>query len=208
MVEFGLERYGRLDIVHANAGVDGPNTPFLEHTEEAIERVVRVNLLGADPHLPCRHPGADRERRWIPHPDLVARLAADTDHHVRLRRDQGRPHKLTEALALEYGPQNIRVNAVAPGVTLTDFWFVLFEKRPELKSYYEKLTPLHRWGTTDDMANAVAFLASDECRLDITGITLTVDGGLNLRQADVALQKALAASGQWDDRGKGDAERG
>ena len=90
---------------------------------------------------------------------------------------EGNPSRRTEALALEYGPRNVRVNAVAPGVTLTEFWFVLFEKNPELRPYYEKLIPLHRWATTDDIAKAVAFLASDASSY-ITGQVIRVDGGM------------------------------
>lgn len=196
MVAFALERYGRLDIVHANAGIDGPNALFLEHTDDIIERVVRVNFLGviytcraAIPALIDSGGGAivitsSRASQQVPAMMSVYGAA------------KAGLNKLAEALALEYGPNNIRVNAVAPGVTLTEMWFVLFKERPELKPYYEKLAPLHRWGTTEDMANAVAFLASDDASF-ITGVTLTVDGGLNLRQADIAFQEALAASGQW-----------
>ena len=195
MVDFAVERFGGLDIVHANAGIDGPNAPFLEHSDEIIGKLTRVNFLGgvytcraAIPAIAARGGGSiviTSSRAAIQVPATMSVYAAA----------KAGLNKLAEALALEYGPLNVRVNAVAPGVTLTDFWFVLFEKRPELKSYYEKLTPLHRWATTDDIARAVAFLASDDAAY-ITGVTLTVDGGLNLRQADIALQEALAAVGQ------------
>jgi NAD(P)-dependent dehydrogenase (short-subunit alcohol dehydrogenase family) len=193
MVDFAVDRFGGLDIVHANAGIDGPNASFVEHTDEIIEKLARVNFLGviytcraAIPALAVRGGGSviiTSSRVAIQVPATMSVYAAG----------KAGLNKLAEALALEYGPQNIRVNAVAPGVTLTEIWFVLFERRPELRPYYERLIPLHRWATTDDIAKAVAFLASEDAGY-ITGITLTVDGGLNLRQADLAYQEALSAA--------------
>ena len=191
MVNFTVDCFGGLDIVHANAGIDGPNVYFLEHTDDAIEKLARVNFLGviytcrsAIPALAARGGGSliiTSSRVAIQVPATMSVYAAG----------KAGLNKLAEALALEYGPQNIRVNAVAPGVTLTEIWFTLFEKQPELRPYYERLIPLQRWATTDDIAKAVAFLASEDAAY-ITGITLTVDGGLNLRQADLAYQEALS----------------
>ena len=81
---------------------------------------------------------------------------------------------LTKALAKELAGRSITVNAVAPGFVLTD----LTSKLPQnLMDELNKRIPLERWGTPEDVAYAVAFLASDEAAY-ITGQVLTVDGGL------------------------------
>ncbi len=85
---------------------------------------------------------------------------------------------LTKTLALEYASRGIRVNAVAPGATITPInqdWV----DNPEKKAVVESHIPMSRAGTSEEMAAAVAFLASDEAAY-ITGQTLFVDGGLTL----------------------------
>lgn len=196
MVERAQTVFGGVDIVHANAGIDGPNTLFHEHDDAIIEAVTKVNFLGAIYTCRAAIPALEaRAGGCIVMTSSRVSLQVPATMSVYAAAKAGL-NKLTESLALEYGPYNIRVNAVAPGVTLTEFWFVLFERRPELRPYYEALTPLGRWGTPDDMAKAVAFLASDDAAF-ITGVTLLVDGGLNLRQADLAYQGALEELGRW-----------
>ncbi|MBB6487094.1 SDR family NAD(P)-dependent oxidoreductase [Rhizobium lusitanum] len=81
---------------------------------------------------------------------------------------------LTQALAIELGPRGITVNAVAPAVTRTDMTAAIPEEKRELLA---ASTPLRRLGEPDDIAAAIAFLASDEGRW-ITGRTLLADGGI------------------------------
>ncbi len=84
---------------------------------------------------------------------------------------------LTELLALEFGPLGVRVNAVAPGNTHTESNGIPLRagEKPKSSNYI----PLRRMAVPDDMANAVAFLVSDEAAY-ITGQTITVDGGLSI----------------------------
>jgi len=84
---------------------------------------------------------------------------------------------LTRTLALEYAREGIRVNAIGPGATATPIndW----ADNPAEKSEVEKHIPMGRAGTPEEMAAAVAFLASDEAAY-ITGQTLFIDGGLTL----------------------------
>lgn len=94
---------------------------------------------------------------------------------------------ITESLALAYGKRNITVNTVCPAVTDTPMWDNLFEElhhatgksKEELVKGWEQATPLGRLGTVDDVANLIAFLASDEAAF-ITGQTINVCGGFML----------------------------
>ena len=84
----------------------------------------------------------------------------------------------TKTLALEYADRQIRVNAIAPGATVTPInqeW----SENPDKKAVVESHIPMGRAGTSEEMAAAVAFLASDEAAY-ITGQTLFIDGGLTL----------------------------
>jgi len=85
---------------------------------------------------------------------------------------------LTKTLALEYAARGIRVNAIAPGATITPInqdWI----DHPEKKAMVESHIPMARSGTAEEMAAGVAFLASDDASY-ITGQTLFIDGGLTL----------------------------
>jgi glucose 1-dehydrogenase len=91
---------------------------------------------------------------------------------------KGGMENLTKTLALEYAKQGIRVNAIAPGATMTPINQAWVDD-PEKKAMVESHIPMGRAGTAEEMAAAVAFLASDEAAY-ITGQTLFIDGGLTL----------------------------
>jgi NAD(P)-dependent dehydrogenase (short-subunit alcohol dehydrogenase family) len=84
---------------------------------------------------------------------------------------------LTQSIAVRYGPQGIRANAIAPGTIRTPIWQERVQKEPNIFERLKKWYPLGRVGEPEDVANAALFLASDEASW-ITGIVLRVDGGL------------------------------
>ena len=185
-----LEAFGHIDIVHANAGVNLSGNCLVDDTVEAIERTIRINLLGpiftcrsAIPALAANGGGCiimTASRTGIRAQAKIAAYSATKAGVINL----------VESLALECAPQGIRVNAVAPGITKTEF-FADLDHGSRLYRYYELLLPLKRWGDPTDIAQAVAFLASEEASW-ITGVTLTVDGGLNLRQGDLAVDELMS----------------
>jgi glucose 1-dehydrogenase len=98
--------------------------------------------------------------------------------YVSYSISKGGMGNLTKTLALEYANRGIRVNAIAPGATITpinEAW----TDDPEQKAIVESHIPMGRAGTSEEMAAAVAFLVSDEASY-ITGQTLFIDGGLTL----------------------------
>jgi NAD(P)-dependent dehydrogenase (short-subunit alcohol dehydrogenase family) len=95
---------------------------------------------------------------------------------------------LTETLAAELGPYNIRVNALAPGVIETALSRGLYERRPELREHRLKCIPLGRLGQPQDVANAALFLASDASSY-ISGQTIAVNGAMpTFIQAELLLE--------------------
>jgi len=100
---------------------------------------------------------------------------------------------LTRQLAVEYGPDNIRVNAICPGHIVTERMEVRWREHPDTLRFFAEQYPLRRTGTPDDIANAVLFLCSGEASF-ITGQALVVDGGLTLQiQEDLGVRLARYA---------------
>ncbi|UBF30008.1 glucose 1-dehydrogenase (plasmid) [Kovacikia minuta CCNUW1] len=178
MVNAVVERFGHLDILVNNAGIQ-TERPSHEIPADEFDRVLGVNLKGA--YL-CA-------RETIKH--LLDRQAAGviiniSSVHEIIPRPQyltysiskGGMANLTKTLALEYADRKIRVNAIAPGATATPINEAWTED-PTKKAAVESYIPMGRAGTSEEMAAAVAFLASEEAAY-ITGQTLFIDGGLSL----------------------------
>jgi len=177
-VEMVVDRFGGLDILINNAGIQ-TECPTHELSAAEFDRVLDVNLRGA---FLCA-------RETIKH--LLARQRAGTIINISSVHEiiprptylsyaisKGGMGNLTKTLALEYADRQIRVNAIAPGATVTPTnqdWI----ENPAKKAVVESHIPMGRAGTSEEMAAAVAFLASDEAAY-ITGQTLFIDGGLTL----------------------------
>ena len=164
-------RYGCFDILVNNAGVS-ESTPFTEYTEETFDKVMDLNVKGV---FNATRAAADC---------MIARgsgVILSTSSMVSLT---GQPsgfaypaskfavNGLTVSLARELGPKGIRVNAVAPGIIETDMMKAVPK---EVIEPLIKQIPLRRLGKPEDIANAFAFLASDEASY-INGVVLSVDG--------------------------------
>lgn len=178
MVAGVLERFGRLDVLVNNAGVIH-RRPVLEEEPEGWDHLMAVNLRGV--FLCCRYAL----------PALIASRGAIVNVSSRLafRSAAGRTPAydaskagvaaLTRSLAVRYGPDGVRANAVCPGFVPTDLNRDSWEAwTPEHRAQVIQTYPLRRLGTPEDAARAILFLASDAASW-ISGAALLVDGGLS-----------------------------
>ena len=158
MIESLIKEYKHMDILVNNAGVS-ESTPFTEYTEETFDKVMDLNVKGVF--------NATRAASEC----MIAKgqgVILSTSSMVSI---YGQPsgfaypaskfavNGLTVSLARELGPKGIRVNAVAPGITLTDMMKAVPK---EVIDPLIKQIPLRRLGQPEDIANAFVFLASDE----------------------------------------------
>jgi 3-oxoacyl-[acyl-carrier protein] reductase len=173
LVAATLERFGRLDILVNNAGVTRDGL-LMKMTDEDWDTVLDTNLRSVFlvSRAAVRTMLRQRSGRVI-NMTSVAGLGGNAGQANYAAAKAGIVG-LTKSMAKEVGPRGITVNAVAPGYIPTDLTNAL---PAELISAAERLTPLGRLGTVEDVAGAVAFLASDDAAF-ITGQVLRVDGGM------------------------------
>lgn len=169
--------YGGLDVLVNNAGVDSVY-PALELRQKEWDRVLNTNLRGA---FLCAQEAA-RLMKEQEGGGVIVNISSIHDSVPRLGNAHYCASKagltmLTKALAVEWAEYGIRVVGVSPGAIETPI------NREEIervgRGNFEKWIPAGRVGTTDDVADAVTFLASDEAGY-ISGATLTLDGAYNL----------------------------
>jgi NAD(P)-dependent dehydrogenase (short-subunit alcohol dehydrogenase family) len=170
------ERYGRIDALHNNAGIEGPLRPLIEFELGDFERLSRINHQGIFLNLRAML----RTARSQASPAAIVNMSSGTGlHGVPGLGAYGSTKAaiigLTRAAAIEHAQEQIRVNAVVPGPIDTP----LFERfGPEMRREVEARIPQGRLGTAEEVAGLVAFLLSDEVPY-MTGGIYTVDGGEN-----------------------------
>ena len=179
------DAFGSIDIVVPNAGIQR-DAPVAEMSLEDWNAVIGVNLTGQ--WLCCRE-AVRRFRAQGPRPDVSRALGkivcASSVHefipwagHVNYAASKGGVMLMMKSLAQEVAAERIRVNSVAPGAIATDINRQVRET-PQGRERLLKLIPYGRIGEPEDVAKAVAWLASDESDY-VTGTTLVVDGGMGL----------------------------
>jgi NAD(P)-dependent dehydrogenase (short-subunit alcohol dehydrogenase family) len=174
-----LETHDRLDVMIANAGVT-LEASIWETTPAQLARVVDVNLTGAF-HCAARAMASmvARGRGAVVFTSSDAGLVG-WPSQAAYCATKGALVALTRAAAIDAAPHNVRVNCVCPAFTATplvDAWLAQTPDPEAARAEIASETPLGRIASPDEVAAAIAFLASDEARF-ITGVALPVDGGV------------------------------
>ena len=183
LVNETIEKYGRIDILFNNAGINnhGLGNPH-EEDEKVFDEVIAINLKGAFmcikhviPHMINNGGGSIINNSSVL--DTRANDSSSTSYHV----SKGGMNMLTKKSALAYAKYNIRVNSIQPGAIATEMSGVIWEDLNDNSINFERSTmqPLNRMGHPNDIAYAALFFASSESAF-ITGASLVVDGGASV----------------------------
>jgi len=175
MVDFTVDKFGRLDIAFNNAGVEWMG-PLDQATEAEYRRVFDINVWGV----------LNSMRHEIPVMLKTGGGAIVNTSSVAGHVGMGQvsiytasKHSvegLTKALALEFAKQNIRINAVAPGAIATEMFDRFAGKHSEVLDSLSSLIPVGQIGASEEIAAAVLYLCSDNAKFNV-GTSLVVDGG-------------------------------
>lgn len=179
MVQRGVGRYGKLDVLCNNAGIGPPADKKATELEWSVfNQILRVNVGGvflcskhAIPHLIENGGGA-----VINIASIAALIGAITAQVTAYGTSKAAILGLTRQLAAQFAEHNVRVNAICPGPTDTPI-LEPFLHDPAVKRRYAERTPLGRMGQPEDIANLCLYLASDESAY-MTGSILVIDGGI------------------------------
>ncbi len=185
-VQATINAFGSLDILVNNAAIY-PTSPALQITEEMWDKVFDLNVKGV--FLCCQ--AAAQEMIKVGHGGKIINIASVSAFHAigfqaSYEASKSSIVMLTKSLALEFGPNNILVNAVAPGSIMTPGLAKQVEHLTlgavtleEAMKAHAALLPLRRQGEPDDIAKVVLFLASNAANY-MTGTLVLVDGGMLL----------------------------
>lgn len=180
MIAWIVSTYGRLDAAHNNAGIQTPQRPMAEITDDEFERTVAVDLKGVWNCM--RYEILQMQKQGygaivntssaggvVGFPGQAAYIACK---HAILG--------LTKTAAIDYAAQGIRINAVCPGVIRTPMAEELIRRNPQLEEMFTKEIPAGRLGKSEEIADAVLWLCSPQASY-INGHALVVDGGITIK---------------------------
>lgn len=175
LIQQTRQRWGQIDVLVCNAAVNPYYGPMTGLSDDAFGKVMETNVRSnlwlanlVQPEMAARRDGVIiivSSIGGLKGTDILGIYAISKAADMQLARN----------LAVEWGPHNIRVNCIAPGLVRTDFARALWEN-PELREASEARMPLGRIGEPEDIAGAAVFLAARSGRW-ITGQTIVIDGG-------------------------------
>src|SRR6478735_9622662 len=175
-VEQAVKKFGKLDIVFANAGIPG-NTPIGGTTLEAFESVIRTNITAVFFTVQAAAPHLNDGASIILNGSVISVLG--NPGYADYAASKAGVRAMARVMASELSPRGIRVNVVSPGAIRTPIWGPALAT-PEAEKAFEKRigasTPLGRIGEPDHISKTVLFLASDDAA-HVQGQELFVDGG-------------------------------
>lgn len=190
MVQFAVERHGRIDVLVNNAFWNKGGTAVdldLADWNKALAAMVTASFLGAKyaiPHMERAGGGA-----IICISSVHGILAAARG--VAYETSKAALIMLVKQMAVDFGPINVRVNAICPGLIVHERHDTAWQQDPVRAGLRKVDYPLRRWGTPQDIANAALYLASEEASF-VTGHALLVDGGMTVQLQDSHAQRVAA----------------
>ncbi len=169
--------YGGLDIAVNNAGIEGSTfVPTADYDEETFEAVISTNVTGVWRCMKYQIPQL-KDHGVIINMSSIAGLRGNEMMGSAYAASKHAIIGLTKTAAREYAAQGIRINAVCPGVIKTEIAERSLLHDEKLKRRVEKLHPIGRLGTVDEVAESVLWLASDQSSF-MTGHAMVLDGGV------------------------------
>ena len=178
LVDRTLEKFGRIDIVVCNAASNPVFGPLIKVSDEAFDKIMLTNVKSvfwlanmAIPQMAERGGGSVI---------IISSIGALRGSNVNglYGTSKAAEAGICRALAVEWGPKNVRVNTIAPGLVKTDFARALWEDE-ERRKRREAATPLRRLGEPKDIGGVAVFLASEAAAF-ITGQMIIADGGTTI----------------------------
>ena len=176
-----LARYGKLDAVHNNAGIASPSRPLDQTTEREWDELMRVNVKSVLWTTRFALAALAAGKGSILNTASMVGLIGQ-DNHAAYVASKGALIALTKAMALDYAPKGIRVNAVCPAGVWTPMLEKWCAEQPEpdrIRQYLDDIHPLGACPRGDVIADVAVFLLSERARF-LTGCILPVSGGAEL----------------------------
>jgi len=178
LVDATVKRWGKVDIAISNAASNPYYGPLAQIPDEAFDKIMLNNVKSVLWLASMTLPGmAERGGGSFISVGSIGGIVANTVIGA-YGMSKAADHMLVKNLAAEWGPKNVRVNAIAPGLIKTDFAKALWEDEKRRKER-EAVTPLRRIGEPKDIGAIAVFLASDAAAF-ITGQTIVADGGVTI----------------------------
>jgi cyclopentanol dehydrogenase len=169
-----IERFGTIDVLVNNAGVAVPGDTAADVSEEVWDRIMDINAKGLWLGMRAVLPIMRQNRKG-----KICNVAS-TAAHIGLRdaaaycASKGAVLALTRQAGVQYAPENIQINSVSPGTTMTGLQRDVTEQQ---RATFLTLTPINRFAESDEVARAILFLCSNGSSF-ITASDLSVDGGM------------------------------
>ena len=177
----GVQRYGHFDVVVSNAGITGEVSELVDYPSDAFARTLAVHILGGFHVLKHTIPHVTDGGSIIITSSVVGLIGAPgVSGYIAAKHGQV---GLMRAAAKELAPRRIRVNTMHPGPTSTAFQDSIETRatglpRDEAAKAFDSMIPLGRHTTTDEIAHAMLYLASDESAM-VSSHTFSIDGGMS-----------------------------
>ena len=179
LIEGAHERFGRIDVLVNNAGIQ-QEVPFEDTTTEEWYKIIGVDLTGP---FVCSREVVKHMEKQNPKGGCIINISSvhqiiPKPHYIPYATSKAGVEMMTKTMALELAKDNIRVNLVAPGAIQTDMNIELKENTADLQKVLKQI-PIGRIGNPEEVANVVEFLVSDKASY-VTGASFFVDGGMTL----------------------------